>query len=41
MESHVGKTAVLFEIDDVEGTRHRQADHLGNWLLLVFHRHLG
>jgi peroxiredoxin Q/BCP len=30
-----------FELSDTEGRTHRLADYAGQWLLLVFHRHLG
>lgn len=30
-----------FELPDTEGRTHRLVDYAGQWLLLVFHRHLG
>ena len=41
MTSRVGKTAVDFDLPDSQDAAHRLADYAGNWLLLVFHRHLG
>jgi hypothetical protein len=35
-----GTLAVPFELADSAGVVHRLADHVGRWLLLVFHRHL-
>jgi peroxiredoxin len=36
----VGKPAVPFALADVHGNTHRLEDYRGQWLLLVFHRHL-
>ena len=41
MRDYVGRTAVDFELADVQDRVFRQEDFLGHWLLLVFHRHLG
>jgi peroxiredoxin len=41
MTTRVGQGAVDFELLDAQGAAHRLADYTGNWLLLVFHRHLG
>lgn len=41
MKSKVDQQAVPFELPDAEGTVHRLEQYAGNWLLLVFHRHLG
>lgn len=41
MTDHTGKAAVPFELPDVDGKTHRLADFSDNWLLMVFHRHLG
>ena len=41
MSSSVGKPAVEFELKDPCGAVHRLEDYTGQWLLLVFHRHLG
>jgi hypothetical protein len=41
MPSLVGNPAVPFELTDIDRTKHRLADYVGKWLLLVFHRHLG
>jgi len=36
-----GTPAIPFELPDANGRTHRLADYQGDWLLLVFHRHLG
>ena len=41
MTSKVGKHAVEFELQDSSGSLHGLQDYAGDWLLLVFHRHLG
>lgn len=41
MHSKIGERAVPFELPDASGVVHRLEDSAGNWLLLVFHRHLG
>jgi len=41
MANLVGQSAVDFELADVHSSVHRSADYTGQWLLLVFHRHLG
>lgn len=37
----LGDEAVPFSLLDTEGRRHELTDYRGQWLLLVFHRHLG
>ena len=39
--SQIGRPAIPFELPDAEGRIHRLADYEDQWLLLVFHRHLG
>ncbi len=41
MKNMVGKPAAPFELNDARGNEHRLEDYRGEWLLLVFHRHLG
>ncbi|MBI2478135.1 MAG: redoxin domain-containing protein [Planctomycetia bacterium] len=41
MSSSAGKSAVEFELKDPSGAVHRLRDYAGQWLLVVFHRHLG
>jgi len=41
MTDLTGKPAVPFTLQDSEGKSHRLDEYRGNWLLLVFHRHLG
>ena len=36
-----GKPAIPFSLPDSTGQTHRLEDYRGQWLLLVFHRHLG
>jgi peroxiredoxin len=40
MSAILGKPAVPFALEDVDGNVFRQQDFRGHWLLLVFHRHL-
>jgi peroxiredoxin len=40
MGSLVGQKAKAFSLPDTSGKRHRLEDYAGDWLLLVFHRHL-
>lgn len=35
------RPAIPFALQDSAGTLHRLEDYRGQWLLLVFHRHLG
>ena len=39
--SLVNHPAPEFNLVDTAGNTHRVKDELGNWQLLVFHRHLG
>jgi peroxiredoxin len=41
MKDFTGKPAAKFKLKDIEGGSHNLSDSHGNWLLLVFHRHLG
>ena len=41
MSELLGKPAVAFDLEDLQGNRHCLEDTRGRWLLLVFHRHLG
>ncbi len=41
MKDLTGKPAVPFSLRDCNGNVHHLHDYKGNWLLLVFHRHLG
>lgn len=41
MKNLTGKPAIPFSLRDCNGTVHHLHDYNGNWLLLVFHRHLG
>ena len=41
MPKLTGQPAIAFSLCDSEGRSHRFADYRGQWLLLVFHRHLG
>jgi peroxiredoxin len=36
-----GKSAIPFSLPDDKGSLHRLDDYRGQWLLLIFHRHLG
>ena len=36
----VGRPAVPFALPDTQGREHRLEDYRGQWLLLMFHRHL-
>lgn len=40
-KSQVGKPAAPFALEDSAGATHTQEEFHGDWLLLVFHRHLG
>lgn len=40
MNDLVGRPAPRFELEDISGRRHRLEDLRGDWVLLVFHRHL-
>jgi hypothetical protein len=41
MKDLTGKPAIPFALRDSVGEIHRLEDYRGQWLLLVFHRHLG
>ena len=41
MEELTGKKAIPFKLNDSQGNLHQLAADGNNWLLLVFHRHLG
>ena len=41
MNDLTGKPAFDFSLTDTTGQVHRLADFRGNWLLMMFHRHLG
>lgn len=41
MTIDVGSSAVEFSLEDTAGTVHRLEDYRHQWLLMVFHRHLG
>jgi peroxiredoxin len=41
MHDRLEQPAVPFELPDLAGDVHRLSDFAGDWLLLVFHRHLG
>jgi len=41
MDELTGKPAIPFKLRDSGGRIHLLSDYGGNWLLLVFHRHLG
>ena len=41
MPNMTGSAAVAFELQDISGVTRRLDDYAGDWLLLVFHRHLG
>jgi peroxiredoxin len=38
---YTGFPAPAFALPDAQGRIYRLQDYAGNWLLLVFHRHLG
>lgn len=40
MARKLGSSAVKFELPDGSGAIHSLEQFAGNWLLLVFHRHL-
>ncbi|MFT5299920.1 MAG: hypothetical protein ACI814_000693 [Mariniblastus sp.] len=37
----IGQPAAPFDLVDTDGAHYRLEDFSGQWLLLVFHRHLG
>ncbi len=39
-QTRVGSPAVPFALEDASGALHRLDQYAGQWLLLVFHRHL-
>lgn len=39
--NRIGHGALSFSLPDTEGKIHRLEDYAGNWLLMVFLRHLG
>jgi hypothetical protein len=41
MMPHVGSPAIEFALEDIAGAVHRLEHYRGQWLLMVFHRHLG
>lgn len=41
MTIQVGSLAAGFALEDTHGTVHRLEDYRHQWLLMVFHRHLG
>jgi len=41
MANLTGKPALPFTLRDSGGRTHCLEDYQGNWLLMVFHRHLG
>ena len=41
MSERLNTKAVAFTLADTRGETHTLSDHVGRWLLLVFHRHLG
>lgn len=41
MADLTGQPARPFSLQDSEGVIHRLEDYRGDWLLMVFHRHLG
>ena len=41
MSNLVGRSAPQFRLSGADGKSYQMDDFLGNWLLLVFHRHLG
>jgi hypothetical protein len=41
MRAKTGKPAHPFRLQDIDGRVHSYEDFKGNWLLMVFHRHLG
>lgn len=40
-QNSTGSAAVPFELRDAHGGVHRLEHYRGEWLLLMFHRHLG
>lgn len=41
MRDLTGKPAIPFRLRDSAGRGHTLEEYRGNWLLMVFHRHLG
>jgi peroxiredoxin len=41
MRDLTGTAASPFSLHDINGVEHSLEDFHGNWLLMVFHRHLG
>lgn len=41
MVNLTGHSAISFNLADSENKIHRLSDYTGNWLLMVFLRHLG
>jgi len=41
MKDFEGKLAIPFSFCDINGHTIRLDNYQGNWLLMVFHRHLG
>jgi peroxiredoxin len=41
MKNKTGHPAIEFTLLDANGASHSLEDYRGQWLLLVFHRHLG
>jgi hypothetical protein len=41
MGNLTGKPAIPFRLRDSAGGSHGLQEYRGNWLLMVFHRHLG
>jgi len=41
MKDLTGTLAIDFNLLDTRGESHQLADYRDNWLLMVFHRHLG
>jgi peroxiredoxin len=41
MSDLTGKPAPPFRLGDIDGRIHLLEEYRGNWLLMVFHRHLG
>jgi peroxiredoxin len=41
MQDLTGRPAISFTLRDSAGFTHHLEDYRGQWLLMVFHRHLG
>jgi len=41
MHNLTGKPAITFRLRDSDGRSHQLENYKGNWLLMVFNRHLG